>query len=49
MPNLQKYYHFKQNCQKEDQHSGEKWLFHSPKRHKDNQFQSLELLCTISK
>ena len=43
MSNLQTYYHFKQDFQKVDQHTGGKWLIHSTKCHKDNQLQSLEL------
>ena len=48
MSNLQTYYHFKLDFQKVDQHTGGKWLIHSIKRRKDNQLQSLELLCRIS-
>ena len=40
---------FKIRCQKVDQHTGGKWLIHDPKRHKDNQLQSLKLPCRISK
>ena len=43
MSNLQTYYHFKLDFQKVDQHTGDKWLIHGTKRHKDNQLQSLEL------
>ena len=45
----------KPNCclefdfQKVDQHAGGKWLIHDTKRRKDNQLQSLELPCRISK
>ena len=46
--NLQNYYHFKLDFQKVDQHIGGKWLIHGTTRHKDNQFQSLELPCRIS-
>ena len=35
--------------QKVDQHAGGKWLIHDTKRHKDNQLQSLQLPCRISK
>ena len=41
MSNLQIYYQFKLNFQKVDQITG-------AKRHKDSQFQSLELPCRIS-
>ena len=40
---------FKFDLQKADQHAGGKWLIHDNKRHKDNQLQSLKLLCRISK
>ena len=43
MSNLQTYYHFNLDFQKEDQHTGGKWLIHGTKRHKDNQLQSLVL------
>ena len=42
MSNLQTYYHFKLDFQKVDQHT-------RGKRRKDNQLQSLELPCRISK
>ena len=45
MSNLQTYYHFKLDFEKVDQHTEGKWLIHSTKRSKDNQVQSLELLC----
>ena len=48
MSNLQTHYHFKLDFQKVDQHTGGKWLIHDTKRRKDNQLQSLELLCRIS-
>ena len=48
MSNLQTYYHFKLDFQKGDRHTGDKWLIHGTKRHKDNQLQSLELPCRIS-
>ena len=48
MSNLRTYYHFKLDFQKVDQYIGGKWLIHGTKRHKDNQLQSLELLCRIS-
>ena len=48
MSNLQTYYHFKLDFQKEDQHTGRKWLIQGTKRRKDNQLQSLELSCRIS-
>ena len=48
MSNLQTSYHFKLDFRKVDQHTGGKWLIHDPKGHKDNQLQSLELLCRIS-
>ena len=40
---------FKIDFQKVDQHAGGKWLIHDTKRRKDNQLQSLKLLCRISK
>ena len=43
MSNLQTYYHFKLDFQKVDQHTGETWLIHGTRRHKDKQLQSLEL------
>ena len=39
----------KVDSQKVDQHAGGKWLIHDTKRRKDNQLQSLELPCRISK
>ena len=48
MSNFQTYYHFKLDFQKVDQHTGGKWLTRGTKRRKDNQLQSLELLCSIS-
>ena len=48
MSNLQRYYHFKLDFQKVDQHSGGKWLIDGTKRRKDIQLQSLELPCRIS-
>ena len=48
MSNLQTYYHLKIDFQKVDQLTGGKWLIHGTKRRKDNQLQSLELLCRIS-
>ena len=44
---LQIHYHFKLDFQKVDQHTGGTWLIHGTKHHKDNQFQSLELLCIV--
>ena len=35
--------------QKVDQHAGGKWLIHDTKRRKDNQLQSLNFPCRISK
>ena len=49
MWNLQPNFCLKFDFQKEDQHAGGKWLIHDTKRHKDNQLQSLKLLCRISK
>ena len=48
MSTLQTYYHFKLDFQKVDLHIGGKWLVHGTKRRKDNQLQSLKLLCRIS-
>ena len=45
MSNLQIYDHFKQDFQKVDQHTGDKWLIHGTKLRKDNQLQSLEPSC----
>ena len=39
---------FKVDFQKVDKHTGSKWLIHDTKRRKDNQLQSLKLLCRIS-
>ena len=47
MSSLQTCYHFKLDFQKVDQHTWSKWLIHGTKRHKDNQLQSMELLCRI--
>ena len=48
MSNLQTYYHFKQDFQKVEQHTGSKLLKHGTKRRKDNQLQTLVLPCRIS-
>ena len=47
--NLQTYHNFKLDFQKVDQYTGGTWLIHGIKRRKDNQLQSLELPCRISK
>ena len=39
---------FKIGFQKDDQHTGGKWLIHDTKRRKDDQLQSLKLPCRIS-
>ena len=49
MSNLQPNCCLKFDFQKVNQHAGGKWLIHDAKRHKDNQLQSLELPCRISK
>ena len=49
MSNLQPNCCLKFDFQKVDQHAGGKWLIHDTKRSKDNQLQSLELPCRISK
>ena len=49
MSNLQPKCCLKVDLQKMDQHAGGKWLFHDTKWRKDNQLQSLELPCRISK
>ena len=49
MSNLQPNWRLKIDFQKVDQHAGGKWLLHDTKRRKDNQLQSLKLLCRISK
>ena len=36
MSNLQIHCYFKLDFQKMDQHTGDKWLIHGTKRHKDN-------------
>ena len=36
MSNLQIHYHFKLDFQKVDQHTGDQWLNHDTKRHKDS-------------
>ena len=48
MSNLQTHYHFKLDFEKLDQHTGDKWLIHGTKDHKNTQLQSLELPCRIS-
>ena len=48
-PNLQPNCCLKIDFQKVDQHAGGKWLIHDTKRRKDNQLQSLKLICRISK
>ena len=40
MWNVQTYYHFKEDFQKVDQQTGDKWLIHGTKHHKDSQFQA---------
>ena len=49
MSNLQHNCCLKFDFQKVDQHARSKWLIHNTKRRKDNQLQSLELPCRISK
>ena len=49
MSNLQPNWFLKIDFQKVDQHAGGKWLIHDTRRRKDNQLQSLELPCRISK
>ena len=49
MSNLQTYFRFKIDFKKVEQHTRGKWLIHGTKRRKDNQLQSLELHCRISK
>ena len=49
MPNLQTHYHLKLDFQNVGQHTGDKWLIHGTNDHKDNQVQSLELSCRISR
>ena len=48
MSNLQTHCNFKLDFQKDDQHTGGKWLILGTKHRKDNQLQSLELPCKIS-
>ena len=43
MSNLQPNCCLKVDFQKVDQHTGDKFLIHDTKRHKDNQLQSLKL------
>ena len=45
---LQTHYHFKLDFQKVKQHTGSKWLIHGTKHCRDNQLQSMELLCRKS-
>ena len=45
MSNLQLNCCLKVDFRKLDQHAGGKWLIHDNKRRKDNQLQSLKLLC----
>ena len=45
---LQALFNFKLDLNTVDQHTGGKWLIHSTKHDKDNQLQSLELLCGLS-
>ena len=40
---------FKLDFQKVDQHTEGQWLIHDTKHQKDNQIQSLKLLCRVSK
>ena len=49
MSHLQPNFCLKIDFQKVDQHAGGKWLIHDTKRRKDNQLQSLKLLCRMSK
>ena len=49
MSNLRPNCCLKFDFQKVDQHAGGKWLIHDTKRRKDNQLQSLQLPCRISK
>ena len=48
MSNLQTQNHFNLDFQKVNQHTRGKWLIHGTKHHKSNQFQSLEIPCSIS-
>ena len=48
MSHFQTNYLFNLDFRKVDQYTGGKWLIHSTKHCKDNQLQSLELLCKIS-
>ena len=41
MSHLQTHYHIKLDFQIVDQHTGDNWLIHGTKHHKDNQLQSL--------
>ena len=49
MSNLQHNCCLKIDFQKADQHAGGKWLIHDTKCRKENQLQSLNLPCRISK
>ena len=49
MLSLQPNWCLKIDLQMVDQHAGGKWLIHDTKRRKDNQLQSLKLVCRISK
>ena len=46
---LQPNWCLKIDFQNVDQHAGGKWLIRDTKRRKDNQLQSMKLLCRISK
>ena len=48
MSHLQPHYHFEQDFQKVDQHTGGKWLIHGTKHRKGNRLQSPKLPCRIS-
>ena len=45
MANLQTNSRLNQDFQKEDQHTGGKWLIHGPKHRKDHPLQSQEYPC----
>ena len=49
MSNLEPNWCSKIDFQKVDQRAGGKLLIHDPRRRKDNQLQSLKLLCRLSK
>ena len=48
MSHLHNHYRFKLDFWNVDEHTGDKWLIHGTNHGKNNQLQSLEILCTTS-